>query len=230
VRSFIWSLSWLIWLIMRTSYQCLNFKLIVWLRFRHYYVILWKWKLNFIFLNWIFSLFTFQFFSSFHVSPLGTPIPYPFPCLSVGAFPLTHPLLSSYLTLPYTGLSNTLRPKGLSSHWWPPTRPSFATYAARAMGPFMCILWLVVQSLETLEALASWHCCYPNRAANTLSSFSPFIKSSIGHPALSPMVGCEYPPLYLTGSDRSSQETAISGSCQLAFLFCFVFSRQGFSV
>jgi hypothetical protein len=33
---------------------------------------------------------------------------------------------------------------------------------------------------------------------------------------LSLMVGCEHPPLYLSGSGRVSQETAISGSCQQA--------------
>ena len=32
---------------------------------------------------------------------------------------------------------------------------------------------------------------------------------------LNPMDGCEHPPLYLLGSGRASQETAISGSCQL---------------
>ena len=32
------------------------------------------------------------------------------------------------------------------------------------------------------------------------------------------MVGCKHPPLYLSGSDRVSQETAISGSCQQALL------------
>jgi hypothetical protein len=31
---------------------------------------------------------------------------------------------------------------------------------------------------------------------------------------LSPIVGCEYLALYLSGSGRASQETAISGSCQ----------------
>jgi hypothetical protein len=38
---------------------------------------------------------------------------------------------------------NLHRTKGLSSQWWP-TRPSSATYAAGAMSPTMCILWLVV--------------------------------------------------------------------------------------
>jgi hypothetical protein len=29
------------------------------------------------------------------------------------------------------------------------------------------------------------------------------------------MVGCEHPPLYLSGTGRASQETAISGFCSL---------------
>ena len=37
-------------------------------------------------------------------------------------------------------------------------------------------------------------------------------------PMLSPMVGCEHLPLYLSDSDRASQETVISGSCQQALL------------
>jgi hypothetical protein len=32
------------------------------------------------------------------------------------------------------------------------------------------------------------------------------------------MTGCKHSPLYLSGSSRASQETAISGSCQQAFL------------
>jgi len=32
------------------------------------------------------------------------------------------------------------------------------------------------------------------------------------------MVGWEHPPLYLSGTDRASQETAISGSCQQALV------------
>jgi hypothetical protein len=45
--------------------------------------------------------------------------------------------------------------------------------------------------------------------ANPFSSFSPFSTSSIGVTMLNPMVGCEHPPLYLSGSGRASQETAI---------------------
>ena len=35
---------------------------------------------------------------------------------------------------------------------------------------------------------------------------------------LSPVVGCEHLPLYLSSSGRASQETAISGPCQQAHL------------
>ena len=54
--------------------------------------------------------------------------------------------------------------------------------------------------------------------ANPFSSFSSFPNSSIGDPMLSLMVCCEHPPLYLSGSGRASQETAISGSCQQALI------------
>ena len=44
------------------------------------------------------------------------------------------------------------------------------------------------------------------------------LNSSIGDLVLSPIVGCEHPPLYLSGSGRASHEAAISGSFQQAFL------------
>jgi hypothetical protein len=54
--------------------------------------------------------------------------------------------------------------------------------------------------------------------ANHFSSFSPFSNSFIGDPVISPMGSCELLPLYLPGSGKASQETAISGSCQQALL------------
>jgi hypothetical protein len=45
-----------------------------------------------------------------------------------------------------------------------------------------------------------------------------FSNSSIGVPLLSPMVACSHPHLYLAGSGRTSQKTAITGSCQQALL------------
>jgi hypothetical protein len=92
-------------------------------------------------------LFTFQMFSPFWVSPSETPYPTPFPCFYEGAHPPTDSHLPT-LAFSYTGAMNNLRPKGLFSHWCP-TRPSFATYVASAMGRSMCILWLVVQSQGT---------------------------------------------------------------------------------
>jgi hypothetical protein len=49
-------------------------------------------------------------------------------------------------------------------------------------------------------------------------SFSPSSNSSIGVPVLSPMFGCEHLYLYLSGTGRASQGTAISGFCQQALL------------
>jgi hypothetical protein len=44
------------------------------------------------------------------------------------------------------------------------------------------------------------------------------LNSFIWDPVLSPMVGCQQPRLYLSGSVRASQETALSGSCQEALV------------
>jgi len=51
-----------------------------------------------------------------------------------------------------------------------------------------------------------------------LRSFSSFSNSSIGNLLLGPMAGYKHPHLYLSGSDRASQETAISSSCQQTLL------------
>ena len=56
-------------------------------------------------------------FSSFHVSPSETP--YPIPVRPASMRVLSHTpthLHLPALAFPYTGASNTLRPKGLSSH------------------------------------------------------------------------------------------------------------------
>jgi hypothetical protein len=74
----------------------------------------------------------------------------------------------------------------------------------------------VVYSLEALGIVVGSYCCSIYGIAYPFSSFGPFSSSSIEDSVLSPMVGCKYPPLYLSGSGRASQETAISGSCQQA--------------
>jgi hypothetical protein len=68
---------------------------------------------------------------------------------------------------------------------------------------------LVPGSLIEGACLADWYFF-----ANSFRSIRLFSKSSIGNLMLSLMVGCEYPPLYLSGSGRASQKTAISGYCQ----------------
>ena len=62
-------------------------------------------------------------------------------------------------------------------------------------GEFLLVDIVLPMSLQTPQLLQS------------------FLNSSIEDPVLSPMVGCEHPPLYLSGSGRASQETAVSGSC-----------------
>ena len=81
----------------------------------------------------------------------------------------------------------------------------------------MCALWLVVQSLGALGVLAS-SSCSSYRATNPFSSLGSFSSSLIEDPVLSPMDGCERPLLYLSGTRRASQETAISVSCQQALV------------
>jgi hypothetical protein len=56
-----------------------------------------------------------------------------------------------------------------------------------------------------------WGC----KPLQLLGSFS---SSSSGDPVLSPMVSCDHLPLYLSGSCRASQETAVSGYCQQALV------------
>jgi hypothetical protein len=61
-------------------------------------------------------------------------------------------------------------------------------------------------------------CCPSYGAATPFSSLSPFSRSSIRDPVLSPIVGWQHPPLYLSGTGKASQKTAISGSCQQALV------------
>jgi hypothetical protein len=82
----------------------------------------------------------------------------------------------------------------------------------------MCFLWLVVYSQGALGLLVSSYCCSSYGASNPFSYLGTFSSSSIGDPVLSPMHGCEHPLLYLSGTSRASQETAISGSSQQALL------------
>ena len=59
------------------------------------------------------------------------------------------------------------------------------------------------------SAFPGSYCSSSYGAAKPFSSLGPFSSSSIGDPVLSPMVDCEHLLLYLSGTDRASQETAI---------------------
>jgi hypothetical protein len=59
------------------------------------------------------------------------------------------------MALSYTGVWNTLRPKDHSSHGCP-SRPSSATYVAKALGLSMCTRWMVVQSPDLWGAPEVW--------------------------------------------------------------------------
>jgi len=87
-----------------------------------------------------------QFTDSGNMPPSHPSVSYPIPlsffykCVPL---PIHLPLPPYLPTPPYTGGYSLGRTKGFSSHWCP-TRPSSATYAAGAMGPSMCTLWMVV--------------------------------------------------------------------------------------
>ena len=113
-------------------------------------------------------------FSPFQVSLLEPPHPIPsfLASMRVHSHPPTHSHLP-VLAFPYTEVSNTLMPKGCSSHWCP-TRPSSATYVARAMGRSTCILWLVVQSLGGTRyfwPLQTLSCTHTHRHTHTDTYF-----------------------------------------------------------
>ena len=92
----------------------------------------------------MFSTFPYQF------ALWKTSIPSPPPILH---FYKRAPIPTHYwlptLEFPYPGASSLHRIEGLSPNWCP-TKPSTDTCAAKAMGPYMWILWLVVQSLGAL--------------------------------------------------------------------------------
>jgi hypothetical protein len=148
--------------------------------------------------------------SFFSVCPLETDYPLPLPLL-LWECSATHLLTLAFLPRHFPTLGHWT--KGLSSHWWL-TRPSSATYAAETIGP--CILFGWWFSFSELWGVWLDDIILLSMGLKTPSAL--FSNSSVGDPVLSPMVGCENPPLYLSGSGRTSQETAISSSCQQALL------------
>jgi hypothetical protein len=142
-------------------------------------------------------------------SPLQEPPSHPPIPLPLWGCSPTHPLPSSY--------------PGIPRHWGiehPQAQGSLLTDVQQHHPlPICCRSHgsLQVYSLiggpvpwSSRGALAGcWHCCSPNEAASPFSPFCPFPNSSIQDPMLSPMLSCDHPPLYLSGSGRASQETAM---------------------
>ena len=62
------------------------------------------------------------------------------------------------------------------------------------------------------------HTCSSYGTANPFSSLGTFSSSFIGDLVLPPMDYCGHPLLYLPGTGRAPQETAISGSCLKALV------------
>jgi hypothetical protein len=62
--------------------------------------------------------------------------------------------------------------------------------------------------------MVSSYCCSSYRVADPFSSLGTLYSSFIGGPVFHLVDDCEHPLLYLPGTGITSQETAISGSCQ----------------
>ena len=153
----------------------------------------------YLYFYWIFSLFTFQMFSHFQVSPLETPysIPPPQPlwgCSSAHPLPSSRPGIPLHWGIDHPQAQGPLLPpmffKAILCHICGQRRGLLRVYSLVG-GPVP-------------RGLACWHCCSLHGAANPFSSFSPISNSSTGDPELSPKVGCKPPPLYLSGSGRTS--------------------------
>jgi hypothetical protein len=159
-----------------------------------------------------------------------------FKCYSLSRYPPKSPI-PSLLPLLLRGCSPTYPPTPASPPWHSPILGHRAFTEPKALLPIdawhshpllhmrlepwvpPCILlgwWF--SPWELWGSLVGWYCCSSYGVANPFSSFSPFSNSFIGDPMLSPMVVYENPPLYLSVSDRASQETALSDSCQHALL------------
>jgi hypothetical protein len=61
--------------------------------------------------------------------------------------------------------------------------------------------------------MVSSYCCSSYRATNPFNSLGTFSSSIIGRPVLHLTDDCEQPLLYLPGTGRASQETALVGIC-----------------
>jgi hypothetical protein len=122
------------------------------------------------------------------------PLRFPSPCFCEDAPPPTHPHPPSHPGIPLHWALNLHRTKGLSCHWWP-TRPSSATYLARAMGCSMCTLWLVVSPWELWGGLVGWYCCINTTLTIHTIQYFTSISFSVSRSCLSEAVKRRSPAL-----------------------------------
>jgi hypothetical protein len=152
-------------------------------------------------------------FSPFPVPlPWKPPIPSPPPSFYEGVPSLTHQLLPPlYLDIEHSqdqGPLLLLMPsKVILCYIYGWSYESLHVYSL--VGGLVPVSFVGSGCLILLFCL--WGCKPP--PASLVLSLTPLLGDLIGDPVLSPMVGCEHLPLYLSGSGRASKKTAISGSC-----------------
>ena len=145
-------------------------------------------------LDFFLFFFFFGYFLHLHFKCYPKSSLYPPPALlSYTLTPTSWPWLS-----PVLEHIKFAKPSVLSSQLWP-TRPYSATYTARdrsSGGTDQFILLFYLQACRPLQLLGM------------------FSSSYIGGPVFHPIDDCEHPLLYLPGTGKASQETAISESFQ----------------
>jgi hypothetical protein len=135
-------------------------------------------------------------------------------------FQMLSPFLVSSPNIPYT-LPNPLltnSPTSTSCPWHSPIlghrifpRPRASPPIDGRLGHSLLHMQLEKQALVVL---VSSYCCSSHRAGNPFSSLGTFSSSFIGEHVFHPIDDCEHPLLYLPGIGKTSQERAMSGSCQ----------------
>jgi len=144
----------------------------------------------------------------------------PSPCFYEGAFSPTYPLPPNppLANVPLHWGIHTLQDQGpLLLMRGKASLCYICIWSHRSIPMYSCNGGLVPGSWWGV-GLVGWYCCFSYGIANPFSSFSPFSNSFIGDLVFSSVFGCKHLPLCLSCSGRASLETAISGSCQHAFL------------
>jgi hypothetical protein len=135
---------------------------------------------------------------------VGHPI-LPLFCLWEGALP---PLLASL----YPGASSLYRIRHILSQWGQ-TRQSSVT-CVFGVWTSLCLLFDWWLSLWKLSGVCvRWHCWFSYGVAIPFSSFDLSLNSPIGFPDLSLMLVCKYLHLSQSAAGKTSQKTAMLGSC-----------------